>query len=279
MPSRWLIRLWVDEPELVSPDYLHAVVCKWLEREDGAHTSNRKPFSISPLRPLEGGEVGFEVGLLDDDLVGRLAAGVRVAGRLGIRLGRQHASVGGVAHSLVRLEGPVPWERLLGRSVAASSFTFWFLTPTVFRSGGRGQPFPLPSLVFGHLRDRWQAFGPDGSLPRVAFAQAGLEVRAFDCQSRTFTRGGRELVGATGVAEFAAPGASAAERAALDALGRLAPFAGVGANTTVGMGVTRYRANGGTPYAPAVMPVTAEAMVTAEPGEQGRDAQAVGVPG
>jgi CRISPR-associated endoribonuclease Cas6 len=245
VPSRWLIRLRVEEPRLVKPDHLHAVVCGWLEPGDErSHAQNRKSFSITPLRPVAGGMVGFEVGLLDDGLTRRLLAGVRGAQRRGIRLGRQRAVVERADDGPARLQAYATWEDLLGQAFPAAGFGFRFLTPTVFRSGRAVQPFPLPSMVFGHLRDRWRAFGPDGSVPRVAFGEAGVEVRAFACESCTLPRGDREVVGVTGLVEFAAPRADVAERTALDALGRLAPFAGVGANTTVGMGVTRYQPYG-----------------------------------
>jgi len=86
------------------------------------------------------------------------------------------------------------------------SVTLRFASPTLFRSGGRDLPLPLPSLVFdGYLR-KWNTFSPL-ALPQEAkrYAEECVALGRFKLRSHlvSFERGSKGAhVGFTGEARF-----------------------------------------------------------------------------
>lgn len=64
--------------------------------------------------------------------------------------------------------------------------TFRFQTPTTFKRKGLELPFPLPSLVFGTLRRRWEEItGLELSPLLSVFADYFIEVGDYDLNSHT----------------------------------------------------------------------------------------------
>src|SRR5258707_4113959 len=103
MPVRFAIPVAVEQPALVRPQFVHALMCECLERDlaPTRHHGNDKPFSTSPLRPHQDGIAAFEVGLLDDEWEERLY--VAIAKRRGcLQLWGQMAPVGGTPPALAR---------------------------------------------------------------------------------------------------------------------------------------------------------------------------------
>ncbi len=258
MPSLWAVPIAVDNPDRVHPEHLHAVACKWLEvrstgpgapREpasasDRTHWANSKAFSCSPLVEWSSGATGVEIGLLDDGLERRMERSLYGASRRGIRLGEQIAAVDAPEPERCRVEH-LAWQDIARVGTAPAAMRFDLLTPTRFRTGRHANLQPSPTLIFGHLRRRWRDLGPPDSEPSIDFAATGLLVKRIDVQTCGYRVRGRELSGLVGTVVVYAPTATEQERQLLDSLGRLAMFAGIGSDTTVGMGVARY-----TPLAP-----------------------------
>lgn len=256
MPSLHRIRLEVDGVELLEARHLRATVGTWLE-DDDEHRRDVKPFTLTPLHEVEGG-VALDVALLDDGLRGRLEAAARAAVATPVRAGRARLRVvvdpDGAATPVVE---EATWADL--RAVEpAPEVTLALLTPTVFRHGHDEQvPFPLPGPVFGHHRARWNAFCPPGARMHLDLAELWLRVEAFEGRSGVHVDGHRTgpdrdghravrpvaYTGFVGTVTYRAHSRRAAERGGplrdWQALARFATFCGTGANTTIGMGVTR----------------------------------------
>lgn len=113
-----------------------------------------------------------------------------------------------------------------------------FVAPTTFRHANRFEPFPLPDLVFGSLLDHWQAFAPLALHPDLrTFAELQVGVTNFELRSRSLPyKAGGHIVAFTGQATFTALQAEPYYAALLNLLAAFAFYAGVGYQTTSGLG-------------------------------------------
>jgi len=118
-----------------------------------------------------------------------------------------------------------------------------FASPTLFRSGGRDLPLPLPTLVFdGYLR-KWNTFSPL-ALPEEAkrYAEECVALGRFKLRSHlvSFERGGKGAhVGFTGEVRFRFLVGDAYWTRVMTLLAGYAFWAGTGYRTTVGLGQTQ----------------------------------------
>ena len=125
-----------------------------------------------------------------------------------------------------------------------------FASPTLFRSGGRDLPLPLPALVFdGYLR-KWNAFSPL-ALPEEAkrYATECVALGRFRLRSHlvSFEQGGKGAhVGFTGEARFRFLVGDAYWTRVMRLLAGYAFWAGTGYRTTVGLGQTQAVRSGST---------------------------------
>ena len=121
--------------------------------------------------------------------------------------------------------------------------TMSFSSPTLFRSGGRDVPFPLPSLVFdGYLR-KWNTFSPL-ALPEEAkrYAEECIGLSRFKLRSHlvSFERGGKGAnVGFTGQTRFRFLVGDAYWTRVMRLLAGYAFWSGTGYRTTAGLGQTQ----------------------------------------
>lgn len=121
--------------------------------------------------------------------------------------------------------------------------TLRFASPTLFRSGGRDLPLPLPSIVFdGYLR-KWNEFSPL-TLPEEAkrYAEECVALGRFTLRSHlvSFERGGKGAhVGFTGQVRFRFLVGDAYWTRMMLLLAGYAFWAGTGYRTTVGLGQTQ----------------------------------------
>jgi CRISPR-associated endoribonuclease Cas6 len=132
------------------------------------------------------------------------------------------------------------YQSILNSAVSERKFGLHFLTPTVFRSGGkRNVVFPEPIHVFASYLNRWQEFSTvklDDSISswfdRILVARYKLETQIWDFNTY-------QEVGFTGKCWFeieeAVPDETAGE---INALADFAFYCGTGAKTTMGMGQT-----------------------------------------
>jgi CRISPR-associated endoribonuclease Cas6 len=132
-----------------------------------------------------------------------------------------------------------PW--LLGRLTPPRSVKLHFASPTTFKSEGRHVPVPLPSLVFGSLLERWNAFAPVALPPEVRrFAGECLALSAYELRSRGVqVKDGGLRMGGQGWARFTATTYDRYWLSLIQLLSDFAFYAGVGAQTTMGFGQCR----------------------------------------
>ncbi len=133
------------------------------------------------------------------------------------------------------------YQNILQSAGSQRKFGLHFLSPTVFRSGGkRNMVFPEPVLVFASYLNRWQAFSTvklNDSLSswfdRILVTRYKLETEIWDFNSY-------QEVGFTGKCWFEidkdVPDEIASE---INALADFAYFCGTGAKTTMSMGQTK----------------------------------------
>jgi len=162
----------------------------------------------------------------------------------GFRLRVTGATLDGQAH---RWAGQVSYQELavpylLGeKRRLSSSMSLEFVSPTTFRSKGVFVPFPMSSLVFGSLLDRWQAHAPIALHPEVRrYAEELVGVNFFEGRSQMLPhKDGGQVVGFTGEARFQALNRDGYWLSVLHLLADFAFYSGVGYQTTIGLGQVR----------------------------------------
>lgn len=169
--------------------------------------------------------------------------------------GQESVVLGGVPFSVTAVVTDGKLDPLAGRSSDAELFQrhalganasdrqigLHFDSPTVFRSEGRPQPFPLPPLIFGSLGDRWNHFNDirvmDGAR---LFAQDAVELRHYELRTRLVVRDQDHAVehtrGFMGFARYVAHRHDQYWLGVLNLLAAYAFFSGVGKHTTEGFG-------------------------------------------
>lgn len=258
MPSRVTLRFEVMSTGRAEPRHLRALVSNLIEWGDrGDHHANTKTFTTAP--PQRHGD-GFEipVATLDQASHERLLvrAGEHARQRTVLRFGQLQVRL---TPDPVAEMVTLSYRDLAEMAASAPELDLEFLTPTVFRSGRQQQlPFPLPTLVYGHYRNRWNTFAPTELSCGLAFDDLVFRVESFELHSQQVVDAHRRhrpasgrgsagsqlvevrFVGFVGAVTYSVTDADADARRWLHTLASLASFCGTGANTTIGMGTTRY---------------------------------------
>lgn len=136
---------------------------------------------------------------------------------------------------------------LLAQAPLPRQWRLRFASPTAFRSKGMTVPMLLPDLVFGSLVDRWNLWSPVAISPEVrGFAAERVAVGGFRLETRALPfKGGSLQIGALGHCRYVMLGDDRYWRAAISALAAYAFYAGVGYQTTKGMGQVRWHSRRG----------------------------------
>jgi CRISPR-associated endoribonuclease Cas6 len=215
------------------PDHAHAVLCGWLDGSDG-HRELRKPFTLRRLS-TDNGTITMEVTTLHAQALADLQRAVNTADQ--VRLGSSHVAI-------TRAEAVeiADWTDLLDGAGASGTVGFHFEQPVRFRSGRYYTVMPTPTLVFGHLRAVWSDWCPEHLRPHLDLSQVPIFVEELRGSTSSTIARGRTITGFTGDVTFNLAAADERDRRVLHALAALAPFSGVGANTTVGCGATTLHA-------------------------------------
>jgi CRISPR-associated endoribonuclease Cas6 len=201
-----------------------------------------KLMAVRPEQPCFIRLTAFEAELAGwlASLPGRLPETVELDGQP-FHVARATADPAGhawAAHSTYPdLSGP----HLLGRQTPEPRIELDFVSPTAFHSGGRTLPLPLPESVFGSLLDKWNAYAPI-ALPeetrRFAVECLALSRYRLSTQVVAFKEGGMQ-VGFVGQVRYAALNHDRYWLSVLHTLADFAFYAGVGYQTTTGMGQAR----------------------------------------
>ncbi len=122
-----------------------------------------------------------------------------------------------------------------------NSVTLEFVSPTAFKSQEMQVPLPLPSLVFGSLVERWNAFSPVALDPDLRrFAGERVAISRYRLESRPVaTKNGALRIGGVGRVTYAILDADRYALAGLNILADFALYSGVGVQTATGMGQCR----------------------------------------
>ena len=234
MPTRWFLPLNTARPERVRTRALHAAVSNLLGETGEAHRAPRKPFAISPMCDRDQ-QPGFELSILDDGLVASLIDRLQTQPFLQLKPKSgpsELVSFGGLPELLLS----ETWEQIRQRAEVTTEWRFDLLTPLVFRSGRRYQPFPAIESVFGSLRSTWRTWCPQLE-PTLDLSDLLISVRdaALEIASMEGPRG--PLFGSIGSVNYRLSlNADTDVAEALDQCASIAPYAGIGAHTTMGFG-------------------------------------------
>ena len=133
-------------------------------------------------------------------------------------------------------------DHLLPAAAPDRTVTLRFASPTGFKATeGMHVPLPLPSLVFGSLVDRWNAFSPVRVSPEMRrFAAERIAISRYSLHSRPAPqRDGSVRMGGVGTVTYRALGGDRYWVGVMQMLASYALYSGVGVSTTVGMGQVR----------------------------------------
>jgi CRISPR-associated endoribonuclease Cas6 len=220
----------------------------------------QKPFTVSPLFGPFGRE-GGELLLSSDAIYFWRLTGLTpaVADRLlkvspalgGLRIGEGVFAIATLATTSEEHPeaGQERYETLLARWDAGPStkvFTLQFLTPTTFRVGRFEQPFPLPRWVFGSLLRTWNAFAPVALEVTPEEIEAKILLSNWKGETRRVELGSLRTVGFLGTFTYRILDPSPELGRVVGLLAEFAFYAGVGWQTTRGLGQVRPDVRGGT---------------------------------
>lgn len=226
MPTQWTLTLTPPPPSAVLPSHLHALACALLESPAEDHTAQTKPFTAA----LAGQRL--TLGWLDETSAPDMSARLSEPVRLGAHTSRA-ALVDQRFEAYTRLTAAPPT-----RKVAVS-----FVSPAYVNQGGRQLPLPVPELLLAGLARRWEAFSPH-PLPGSALTEAleSAHLARHDIRSAVTGAGSSRRTGFVGQAVFGlSTRASRRAQRVFTTLWSFAAFAGVGAQTTHGLGHVRVR--------------------------------------
>lgn len=201
------------------------------------HKAQHNPFSLGI-----GGSQGawwVRVALLEESFYARLSPSLFGLVGQPIRLGQEVYRVKAVEQEEHPWAGVTTYPRLF-QGQAGPSVGLHFATPTFFRRKAAAYPLPEPKLVFDSLTQRWNAFAPVKVPAEVQEAWERLTLSRFQGKTVGVAPNAEERgVGFVGRVVYHLPKANPVEMQWLQALGRFAFYAGVGAKTSLGFGRAR----------------------------------------
>ncbi|MFC7811766.1 CRISPR system precrRNA processing endoribonuclease RAMP protein Cas6 [Streptomyces olivaceus] len=232
MPARWTLTLTSQHPiRPATPAQLHGLACTLFEGAGADHTSQRKPFTISPL--LNGPTphtAELCLGWLDDTN----PPPPTLPTTDHIRLGSQTLTI---HHTHFE---PAPYHALLTAPPTRRA-DITFLSPTHFTQAGRSIPLPDPRLTYQSLLRRWNHHAPHPiPEPTTTTLFDTVLLTAHNTATTTVTLGPGKRTGFTGTATYTLhPRTDTPTLHTFSALTRFAAVAGIGAQTTHAQGYVR----------------------------------------
>jgi CRISPR-associated endoribonuclease Cas6 len=198
-----------------------------------------KPFTLSPLTEVSGGQRMLHVTLLDDDLWPTLLSGLQSRPSLDVH-GRDFPLA---SHGLQM--DYASYAQLARASLGGRYIDLRFVTPTCFRAGDLDYPLPEPRKLSTSWLSRWNQYAPEAlviedDLLDAAWAHVG--VSSFEMRTETVDLGYGKQVGYLGELSLCIVNADELgrdRRRQLHGLASYAAFCGSGVKTTHGMGQTR----------------------------------------
>ena len=213
-----------------------------------------KPLTVSPLQgPLtsagrgrvhavRGAVLWMRVTALEPETEALLTAALAGAAgstldAAGVRLTQLRVLTSASEH---RWAGSVSSQELFDTALGAApreTLSLRFLSPTTFRTPQGNLPFPLPSLVFRTLTEKWNQFTPIDLGRFLEPLETGVRVQSYECRTQRLHLGQHGEIGFVGTVSLDLRGLGDPLLAQITAcLGAYAFFSGVGAKTTMGFG-------------------------------------------
>ena len=162
----------------------------------------------------------------------------------GVRIGNAIFSITHVAKTLKEHPDAAQetyealWEKW-GKSNPPRTITFHFLTPTTFRIGRFELPFPSPSLVFNSLLLTWDHFSPYPIGQIKDLTESCIILTNWKGETRRVEMGAHKTVGFIGKFTYRVVEDSQEFRRLIGLLAEFSFYAGVGWQTTHGLGQVR----------------------------------------
>ncbi|MFC1968566.1 CRISPR-associated endoribonuclease Cas6 [Chloroflexota bacterium] len=166
-----------------------------------------------------------------------------------IRWGERPVEIAGLSfrveevETIPRKDSPAAFQSyqgILDDADTSGQIDMEFLTPTVFRSGGRrNNIFPEPALVFGSYWNKWQTLSSVKMDDNLSSYFEKITVTRYRLQTGIWNFGSYQEVGYAGSCRFEIdPSVTDDKVVYINALADFALFCGTGAKTTMGMGQT-----------------------------------------
>jgi CRISPR-associated endoribonuclease Cas6 len=234
-----LIYRWIDSVDPEKAAQLH-------DGADGIDGKrSMKPFSIAPLKAVGDKRLALSITSLDDDLARLICAGALLYNQP-VRLKAKSTHHSYSLDPQIEHEVHCDWTDFLANAVPATAWKVTLVSPTACKIKGRINPAPLPSNYFASWFRRWESFSTK-ALPQLDildFVEARVDVAALQGATKGVPIAPQEkpYPGFYGAVLFSVHKPTAKDRAYLEALDTLvafAEFAGTGAQTMRGMGLTR----------------------------------------
>ena len=242
-PARWWVALDGVQPENTRVEAVHAALSHWFDSDAAQHSCGIKPYSITPITHRRG-SFGVEIGTLSAQAT--------------VSLLRSAESGRPVRFDAVRAHVSAPPTMLLSETWAdlatysgAYAWEFAYQTPMTIHSGQRYSPLPVPASFLGRLERLWNAHADHDPIELTREDRRDVWVSALAGESvqmqlsigrRAHTRGRSRPTPVTvsGLEGNVSYRCSEPETAAkVDRLLRFAVYAGTGALTEHGLGVSR----------------------------------------
>lgn len=227
----------LEGPARPDPDGWRGLVYGLLRQIDPQlHKAQPNPFSLG-LGGTEG-QRWARIGFLDEGLYARLSPLLFGLAGQTVRL-KQPFRVQAVLQEEHPWAGVSTYPRLF-QGQASHSLGLQFASPTFFRRQGNSYPLPEPRLVFDSLAQRWNAFAPVKVPAELSETWERMTIARFQGRTQHLAPNQAERgVGFVGRVVYYLPAASPQEAQWMQALGRFAFYAGVGAKTSLGFGRVR----------------------------------------
>lgn len=222
------------------------------ELADRLHEQRRhRPFTLAPdlVKTSDSSGrgqnhfLGLRVTSLSDwwtDQLMRLADGGHF-----LEIGQSRLTVKNIVLSNGPQTGQESYKNIINHTVRSRKsprkIKIFFNAPTAFRSGQHNLLFPLPSLVFSSLRDKWNTYS-DHQLPVFSASRFDelLHPSRYKLRTNILSFRSYRQIGFTGYCEYQlSAGMVTMEQNTLLILTRYIFYAGIGYKTTMGMGQTR----------------------------------------
>lgn len=141
--------------------------------------------------------------------------------------------------------GKTTYEQLVANHLDPAQKPFYkvgldFCSPTTFKSQGWAWPVPMPKWVFGSLANKWNLFSPYSEPDLTVQIHQNVVLNRYDLRTKAVPlKAGHPHPGCIGKAYYSLMSTDKKQAKRLNLLTAFAFYAGIGYQTTVGLGQTR----------------------------------------